>query len=356
MSEIVLDHIAKSYQGKDYAVSDINLHIRDGEFIIFVGPSGCGKSTTLRMIAGLEEITEGELIINGERANDQSPAERDLAMVFQDFALYPNMNVYKNLMYPLKMHKIDKKTAEAKIKEVSQLLGLDDLLHRKPSQLSGGQKQRVALGRAIVREPNAFLMDEPLSNLDAKLRVDMRYEISQLHNKLGSTVIYVTHDQTEAMTMGDRIVVMSDGAIQQVGTPNEIYDTPANVFVAEFIGTPKINMFDRQIKDNRLIWSDQQSISYSDRPLPDQAVKVGVRPENLRLVDGQDYRVELIENLGSEKYIFLEGDGRQVIARVNYDDSVAVGEQFNLEIIQAERVNVFAADTGQTLELESVRM
>lgn len=346
MGKIILENISKTYNDEHYAVKDISLTIEDGEFIVFVGPSGCGKSTTLRMIAGLESISEGKLYIDDQEMSKASPKDRDLSMVFQDFALYPNMTVYKNLQYPLKMHKVDKDEADQTIHRVASLLGLDSLLDRKPSQLSGGQKQRVALGRAIVRQPKAFLMDEPLSNLDAKLRVDMRYEISQLHQTLDTTVVYVTHDQTEAMTMGDRIVVMNHGNIQQVGTPAEIYNRPQNLFVAEFIGTPKINIFNKELSNGQVDWSGQQHILVDAE---DQEVLVGVRPENLKLRPGKSYTVKMIENLGSEQHIFLDGGDKQVVAQVAYDDDIQIGEQYELTIIKPERVNVFSAESQESI-------
>lgn len=349
MSEIILENISKTYDDQHYAVKDINLTIEDGEFIIFVGPSGCGKSTTLRMIAGLESISEGKLYIGDREMSRASPRDRDLAMVFQDFALYPNMTVYKNLQYPLRMHKVDKDEADRTIRRAADLLGLDDLLERKPSQLSGGQKQRVALGRAIVRQPKAFLMDEPLSNLDAKLRVDMRYEISQLHQTLDTTVVYVTHDQTEAMTMGDRIVVMNHGNIQQVGTPEKIYANPKNVFVAEFIGTPKINLFERELREGQVMWSGEEQIPVDAE---DQEVLVGVRPENLKLSYGRSYTVKMIENLGSEQHIFLEGEDHQVVVQVAYDDDIRIGEQYDLSIIKPERINLFSAASQEALRFQ----
>lgn len=346
MGKIILENISKSYGDNHYAVKDINLTIEDGEFIIFVGPSGCGKSTTLRMIAGLETISKGKLYIGDQEVSQASPKDRDLAMVFQDFALYPNMTVYKNLQYPLKMHKVDKDEADRTIHRVADLIGLDDLLDRKPSQLSGGQKQRVALGRAIVRQPQAFLMDEPLSNLDAKLRVDMRYEISQLHQTLDTTVIYVTHDQTEAMTMGDRIVVMNHGNIQQVGTPSEIYASPKNVFVAEFIGTPKINLFKKELLNGQVSWSEDEQIKVG---VGDQEVLIGVRPENLRLYPGKDYTVKMVENLGSEQHIFLDGKGHQVVVQVAYDEYIQIGEHYDLSILKPERVNVFSTESQESI-------
>lgn len=249
MAEIKMNNITKKYDGKVTAVENFNLDIDDKEFIVFVGPSGCGKSTTLRMIAGLEDITEGELYIGDRLVNDVAPKDRDIAMVFQNYALYPHMNVYDNMAFGLKLRKFKKDEIERRVKEAARILGLEQFLDRKPKALSGGQRQRVALGRAIVRDPQVFLMDEPLSNLDAKLRVQMRAEISKLHQRLQTTTIYVTHDQTEAMTMATRIVVMKDGVIQQVGTPKEVYDTPENVFVGGFIGSPAMNFLHGNLKD-----------------------------------------------------------------------------------------------------------
>ena len=257
MAEIVLDHVYKIYDNKVTAVTDFNLHIQDKEFIVFVGPSGCGKSTTLRMIAGLEEISKGDFYIDGKRVNDVPPKDRDIAMVFQNYALYPHMTVYDNMAFGLKLRKVPKAEIDKRVKDAAKILGLEDYLKRKPKALSGGQRQRVALGRAIVRDPKVFLMDEPLSNLDAKLRVQMRAEIAKLHQRLQPTTIYVTHDQTEAMTMATRIVVMKDGVIQQVGTPKEVYDHPRNVFVAGFIGSPAMNFFKGKLTDSHFVINDQ---------------------------------------------------------------------------------------------------
>src|ERR1700712_2175473 len=249
MAEIVLDHVTKSYGDGAAAVSDLSLTIADGEFIILVGPSGCGKSTTLNMIAGLEDISSGELTIGGERVNEKAPKDRDIAMVFQSYALYPHMTVRQNIAFPLTLAKMAKADIATKVEEAAEILDLGELLDRKPAQLSGGQRQRVAMGRAIVRNPKAFLMDEPLSNLDAKLRVQMRSEIARLQNRLGTTTVYVTHDQTEAMTLGDRVVVMLAGVAQQIGTPEELYSRPANLFVAGFIGSPSMNFFPASLTD-----------------------------------------------------------------------------------------------------------
>ncbi|GAB3975705.1 ABC transporter ATP-binding protein [Plantactinospora veratri] len=252
MADIVLDKVSKSFPDGTVAVRDVDLEIADGEFVILVGPSGCGKSTTLNMIAGLEDISSGELRIDGERVNDKAPRDRDIAMVFQSYALYPNMTVRENMAFPLRLAKLDKATIEQKVNEAAKVLELTSLLDRKPANLSGGQRQRVAMGRAIVRNPKAFLMDEPLSNLDAKLRVQMRTVVSRLQKQLGTTTVYVTHDQTEAMTLGDRVVIMRGGAVQQVGPPQELYDHPANLFVAGFIGSPSMNFLHAAVEDDRL--------------------------------------------------------------------------------------------------------
>src|SRR4051812_9983236 len=288
MAEIVLDHVSKSYGDGATAVSDLSLTIADGEFIILVGPSGCGKSTTLNMIAGLEDITSGELTIGGERVNEKAPKDRDIAMVFQSYALYPHMTVRQNIAFPLTLAKMAKADIAQKVDETAKILDLTGLLDRRPSQLSGGQRQRVAMGRAIVRHPKAFLMDEPLSNLDAKLRVQMRGEIARLQKRLGTTTVYVTHDQTEAMTLGDRVVVMHGGIAQQIGTPTELYERPANLFVAGFIGSPAMNFFpatltsvglDLSFGEVTLAPEIQQAIA--QHPKPDNII-VGVRPEHIQ--------------------------------------------------------------------------
>ncbi len=292
MSSLSLKHIYKVYPGNVTAVKDFNLDIEDKEFIVFVGPSGCGKSTTLRMIAGLEEISQGELYIDGNIVNNIAPKDRDIAMVFQNYALYPHMTVYDNMAFGLKLRKIPKNEIDEKVKEAARILDIEHLLDRKPKALSGGQRQRVALGRAIVREPKVFLMDEPLSNLDAKLRVQMRTEISKLHKKLQTTFIYVTHDQTEAMTMGSRIVVMKDGLIQQVDTPQQIYAYPANMFVAGFIGSPQMNFIDSKLEeknektyivfgeDSILLPGDKAKIA-KEKGYLGKDIVMGIRPENI---------------------------------------------------------------------------
>lgn len=345
MSEIELRNISKSYDGKTYSVKDLNLKIQEGEFVVLVGPSGCGKSTTLRMIAGLEAITSGDLLIAGEKINDKAPKDRNLAMVFQDYALYPHMTVYKNMAYPLKMEKFPKDEIDEKIQKAAQLLGLEAYLDRRPKALSGGQKQRVALGRAIVREPQAFLMDEPLSNLDAKLRSQMRYEISKLHRRLQTTMVYVTHDQTEAMTMGDRIVVMDQGEVQQIGSPKEIYEEPANRFVAEFLGTPKMNFV------------PAQELTQSFAAIPAHlaaktGVDFGIRPENLSLKAGDHYRVVLIENLGGTQYVYLEHQDfaqQNLIIEIPSKEKVQEGKLYDLTVDDWQKVRTFSQETGQAV-------
>lgn len=280
MNELVLKNIYKSYGGEVNAVNDFNLSVNEGEFIVIVGPSGCGKSTVLRMIAGLEEVTAGNIIFNDEVINNKEPKDRDMAMVFQNYALYESMTVYENIAFPLKMRKVNKKEIENKVMEICNLLSLNELIKRKPSKLSGGERQRVALGRAMVRNPGLFLLDEPLANLDAKLRDTMRQEIIRIHKKTGTTFIYVTHDQTEAMTMADRIVVMKDGIIQQIGTPVEIYENPCNPFVAGFIGTPQMNFISGSL------------MKEIDDSLPDDAV-IGIRPEHIHISDAGNYEMEI---------------------------------------------------------------
>lgn len=314
MAEIELKEVSKIYKGGVKAVDSFSLKIEEGEFIVFVGPSGCGKSTTLRMIAGLEEISSGELYINGEYMNDVEPKDRDLAMVFQNYALYPYLTVKDNISFGLKLRHTPKDVIKQKVAEVAKMLDIEELLDRKPKALSGGQRQRVALGRAVVRDARAYLLDEPLSNLDAKLRASMRVEIIDLHKRLGKTFIYVTHDQIEAMTMGSRIVVMNKGVIQQADTPIEIYDHPANLFVATFIGTPQMNIFEatleKKAKNAHLVLSDDLSFDV-DSSIFDleglengSKVKVGVRAEDITLSDkGMPIVVDLIENLGSELLI-----------------------------------------------------
>ncbi len=344
MAEVVLDGIYKRF-GNVTAVKDFNLTIEDAEFMVFVGPSGCGKTTTLRMIAGLEEITEGTLSIGDRVVNDVPPKDRDIAMVFQNYALYPHMNVYQNMSFGLRLRKTPKADIERRVKEAAGILQIEHLLERRPRELSGGQRQRVALGRAIVREPKVFLMDEPLSNLDAKLRVEMRASISKLHRRLGVTTIYVTHDQIEAMTMGTRIVVMKDGLIQQVDDPIHLYDKPVNRFVAGFIGSPAMNFMVGTVQDGR-IKSAQFDIKPTDelaqklRAYNGKKVYLGIRPENLGLkgytdIVEQDNTVravvDVVEPLGAETHIIASVGGDQsVVARVDPHANVKAGDDIEL--------------------------
>jgi multiple sugar transport system ATP-binding protein len=382
MAEIVLDHVTKRYPYGATPVKDLSLTIADGEFVILVGPSGCGKSTTLNMIAGLEDITSGELRIGGARVNEKAPRDRDIAMVFQSYALYPHMTVRQNIAFPLTLAKLPKAEIEAKVAETAKVLDLTALLDRKPSQLSGGQRQRVAMGRAIVRNPKAFLMDEPLSNLDAKLRVQMRAEIARLQSRLGTTTVYVTHDQTEAMTLGDRVVVLRSGEAQQVGTPEELYNSPANLFVAGFIGSPAMNFFPASPAGGglRLPFGQISLNPQASAALP-QRVIVGVRPENFEdaaLLEPHEraralmfgVRADLVESLGADKYVYFStgGGGAQsahlsdlaaesgigedrYVARVSADSRVATGQTVELALDTA-KVHLFDADTGVNLSVQ----
>jgi multiple sugar transport system ATP-binding protein len=336
MAGVVLKNVNKIYPGGVKAVSNLNLEIRDKEFIVLVGPSGCGKSTTLRMVAGLEEISSGELYIGDRLVNDVPPKDRDIAMVFQNYALYPHMSVYDNMAFGLKLRKVSKSEIDRRVREAARTLGIEELLRRKPRALSGGQRQRVALGRAIVREPKVFLMDEPLSNLDAKLRVQMRTELSKLHKKLQTTFIYVTHDQTEAMTMGDRIVVMKDGIVHQIDTPQQIYDHPSNIFVASFIGSPQMNFLEGNLsaeKDGVYINFDNikllipEGIKKKIDPFYiGKEVVMGIRPEDIHdeaafLECFPDYcfevNVDVVELMGSETYLYLAFGNNTLTARVD---------------------------------------
>lgn len=349
MVQIALDHIYKKYENaSDYSVTDFNLHVKDQEFIVFVGPSGCGKSTTLRMIAGLEDISEGELKIEDKIVNNESPKDRDIAMVFQNYALYPHMTVYDNMAFGLKLRKYDKAEIDKRVKDAADILGLSDYLKRKPAALSGGQRQRVALGRSIVRDAPIFLMDEPLSNLDAKLRVSMRAEIAKLHQRLNTTTIYVTHDQTEAMTMADRIVIMKEGKIQQVGTPQEVYDNPANVFVGGFIGSPAMNFFNVIFEGNKITDED----SNFELEVPQGCVKVlndkgyqgkklifGIRPEDLHTENAfldtfpnavVSAKVVVSELLGAESQLYSKIGSTEVVAKVDGRDIKETGSELKL--------------------------
>ena len=331
MASISCQHIYKIYPGATApAVTDFNLEIQDKEFIIFVGPSGCGKSTTLRMIAGLEEISKGEMYIGGRLINDVPPKDRDIAMVFQSYALYPHMTVYKNIAFGLELRKTPKDEIDRRVHEAAKILEIEHLLDRKPKALSGGQRQRVALGRAMVRNPAVFLLDEPLSNLDAKLRTSMRTEIIKLHKKLATTFIYVTHDQTEAMTLGDRIVIMKDGFIQQIGTPQEVFNHPYNLFVATFIGTPQMNMFENaklvkadgkyavQLDNQTVVLSDEKQAKLAANNVAEQDVVLGVRPEHIELTAGGiEGKVDVSEMMGSTVHLHVTSMGRDVVLVVS---------------------------------------
>ena len=386
MAEIVLDRVTKSYPSGATAVKDLSITIADGEFIILVGPSGCGKSTTLNMIAGLENISSGTLSIGGERVNEKAPKDRDIAMVFQSYALYPHMTVRQNIAFPLTLAKLPKAEIAQKVDEAAKVLDLTELLDRKPAQLSGGQRQRVAMGRAIVRSPKAFLMDEPLSNLDAKLRVQMRSEIARLQSKLGTTTVYVTHDQTEAMTLGDRVVVLLAGEVQQIGTPDELYHRPDNLFVAGFIGSPAMNFFPAAITDMgvRLPFGEvtlsQDLLDLLARQQTPNNVIVGIRPEHLEdaaVLDGYarisastfDVTVDMVESLGADKYLHFRSEGagaqaaqlaelasesgvgeNEFVARVSTESQAKKGDTIQLAFDTTKLV-IFDADTGRNLTL-----
>ncbi len=391
MADIVLDKVSKRFPDGTLAVRDVDLEIADGEFIILVGPSGCGKSTTLNMIAGLEDISSGELRIGGARMNEKSPKDRDIAMVFQSYALYPNMTVYENMAFPLRLAKLGKQEIDEKVRRAAQVLELSQFLDRKPGALSGGQRQRVAMGRAIVRDPKAFLMDEPLSNLDAKLRVQMRTSVSRLQRRLGTTTVYVTHDQTEAMTLGDRVVVMRAGVVQQVGEPQVLYDDPTNLFVAGFIGSPSMNFLPAEIDDGKL------RSALGDLPLTDRLRQelsgegagreliLGIRPEHfedLTLVDEEsrarggvfEGQVDVVESMGSDKYVYFElagqrataaeleelaadtgstdlpGAGTQLVTRLSAESPVTEGGSAKVWF-DRDKVHLFDPENGRNLSL-----
>jgi multiple sugar transport system ATP-binding protein len=391
MANIQMKDVTKRYPDGFEAVKHMDLDIQDGEFMILVGPSGCGKSTALRMIAGLEDITEGEMVIGDQVVNERAPKDRDIAMVFQNYALYPHMSVRDNMGFALKLAKVDKEEINRRVEEAAKVLDLEQHLDRKPANLSGGQRQRVAMGRAIVRDPKAFLMDEPLSNLDAKLRVQMRTEVARIQRTLGTTMVYVTHDQTEAMTLGDRVAVMRAGIIQQVDTPANLYDNPQNLFVAGFIGSPSMNFLPGRLE------GDTVKLPFGDTPLPDKLranlkrdggqgardVIVGIRPENFEdaaveadLADRMKFRtkVEVVESMGSEIYVYFDveaqgldsaelnelaadagmedlpshGEGQVVVARLSAESKAQPGSEVELTI-DASQLHLFAADTGRSM-------
>ena len=374
MSGIVLKNICKQYDGEHYAVKNFNLDIQDREFIIFVGPSGCGKSTTLRMIAGLEDISDGELWIDGELCNYYEPKDRGLSMVFQNYALYPNMTVYGNLAYALKIRKVPKKEIDKKVHQVAKVLEIEQLLDRKPSALSGGQKQRVAIGSAIIRKPKAFLMDEPLSNLDAKLRAQMRIELAKLHRELETTVIYVTHDQTEAMTLGTRIVVMKDGVVQQVESPANIYNNPRNQFVAGFIGSPSMNFFDAYIGEEegrttlylggtelgKKVYVDGSRRQLLKEQENGKKVVIGIRPEDIWEYEDAVHRgfdeasVDIVETItarempGAEVILYFDAQNKSHAVRLRPDNQTRTGEKLQL-YFDPEKLHVFDKETGENL-------
>jgi multiple sugar transport system ATP-binding protein len=389
MAEIILDKVTKRYPDGALAVSEVDIEIGDGEFIILVGPSGCGKSTTLNMIAGLEDISEGELRIDGKRVNEKAPKDRDIAMVFQSYALYPHMSVRENMAFPLRLAKVDDKVVRRTVEDAAKTLDLTQHLDRKPGNLSGGQRQRVAMGRAIVRSPKAFLMDEPLSNLDAKLRVQMRTSLSKLQKQLGTTTVYVTHDQTEAMTLGDRVVVLRGGLVQQIGSPQFLYEQPANLFVAGFIGSPSMNFLPATLADNNvnsplgefaLTDRIKSLLSAADAP---REVILGIRPEHFEdahLLDDAaktgggtfDAHIDVLESMGSDKYAYftVEGDqatskeleelaadsgsadvpesGSQIVTRLSAASGAAEGVSLNIWF-DADKVQLFDPSSGKNL-------
>ncbi len=368
MASLSLRHIYKKYPGGVTAVSDFNLEIKDKEFLIFVGPSGCGKSTTLRMIAGLEEITEGELFIDDRLVNDVAPKDRDIAMVFQNYALYPHMTVFENMAFGLKLRKTPKEEIKRRVEEAARILDIAHLLDRKPKALSGGQKQRVALGRAIVRYPKVFLLDEPLSNLDAKLRAQMRTELTKIHKKVGTTFIYVTHDQVEAMTMASRIVVMKDGIIQQVDTPQNLYDSPCNVFVAGFIGTPQMNFINGTLQkkgDDVFFNFGENSVKLPAEKASNPAIDdyigkeviAGLRPECVHdepmylssLSESViDTNVEVTELMGAEIYLYLITGEQKLIARVSSRSRARAGDTIKVAL-DVSRIHLFDKDTERAI-------
>jgi multiple sugar transport system ATP-binding protein len=388
MAEVVMEHLTKRYPDGFEAVKDMSLEVHDGEFVILVGPSGCGKSTALKMIAGLEDITEGELRIGDQVVNGLAPKERDIAMVFQNYALYPHMTVRENMAFPLKLAKVPEEEIDKKVTEAARILDLTEHLDRKPANLSGGQRQRVAMGRAIVRDPKAFLMDEPLSNLDAKLRVQMRTEVARIQSRLGTTMVYVTHDQTEAMTLGDRVAVMRSGVLQQVGAPSELYNRPTNIFVAGFIGSPAMNFMPGELRDGTVQTPlGEIQLHEEARARAGSAsgsVIVGIRPESFEDVSmvsddargrGVTFRakIDLVESLGAEEYVYFEVEGAQVqsdelselaadsgahevpssgegqvVARLDPESSVKRGEETELWV-DTTKLHFFDPEGGRNL-------
>jgi multiple sugar transport system ATP-binding protein len=395
VADIVLDKVTKSFPDGTVAVRELDLEIADGEFVILVGPSGCGKSTTLNMIAGLEDITSGELRIGGQRVNDKQPKDRDIAMVFQSYALYPNMTVRENMAFPLKLAKMSKSDIDSKVDDAAKVLELTSLLDRRPANLSGGQRQRVAMGRAIVRSPKAFLMDEPLSNLDAKLRVQMRTVVSRLQKKLGTTTVYVTHDQTEAMTLGDRVVIMRNGAAQQIGEPQHLYDHPNNLFVAGFIGSPSMNFLIARAEEGKLRTAlgdlpigDRIRRQLEEADAPNELI-VGIRPEHFEdasLIEDSirergfefEAKADLVESMGSDKYVYFTTEGEKassaeleelaadagaadlpggesnLVTRFSAESAVREGQDTRVWV-NLEKIHLFDPDGGRNLTLHEGR-
>ncbi len=361
MATVTFDHVSKRFAADVIAVNDLNLQVADGEFLVLVGPSGCGKTTALRCVAGLETISDGRLLIGDRVVNDVAPKDRDIAMVFQSYALYPHMTVFDNLAFGLKLRKMPKAEIQTRVNEAAGILGLEKYLDRKPKALSGGQRQRVALGRAIVREPQVFLMDEPLSNLDAKLRVQTRAEIARIHRRLGTTIIYVTHDQVEAMTMGDRIAVMKDGLLQQVGTPEELYTHPANLFVAGFIGSPAMNFVTVTAAGEQLMMG-QAKLTLAGEPARAAAnrpagsnLTIGFRPEHLQVANGSGDQavrfpatVDVIEYMGNEELIHARAEGNDIVALLPSDRNVKAGEQVELAV-PIDKLYVFDPESEKAL-------
>lgn len=364
MAEVLLKNVSKIYEGKNVAVKGASVEIKDKEFVVLVGPSGCGKSTMLRMIAGLEEISSGEIFIDGKLVNNISPKDRDIAMVFQNYALYPHMTVFENIAFGLKLRKFRIEEIKKRVEEAAEILDLKNYLDRKPKQLSGGQRQRVAVGRAIVRKPKVFLFDEPLSNLDAKLRVQMRTEISRLHKNLAATMIYVTHDQTEAMTMGDRIVILKDGEVQQIGTPMKLYDNPVNKFVAGFIGSPSMNFLSVNIEyrekayfkiigsDTNIELNDEQTKMLKD--YSGKEIIIGIRPENIEPVEDTstinkvNVKVEVVEPMGNETFLYFTLQNTQMIARVGSKHFYKAGDDVSLQF-DGNKLYFFDKEIGNAI-------
>lgn len=370
MANVTLRDVKKVYDNEVVAVQEFNLEIEDKEFIVLVGPSGCGKSTTLRMIAGLEEISSGDLLIGEKRVNDVPPKDRDIAMVFQNYALYPHMTVYDNMAFALKLRKVPKAEIDEKVRRAAEILDITQYLERRPKALSGGQRQRVAIGRAIVREPSVFLMDEPLSNLDAKLRNQMRAEIIKLRQRIDTTFVYVTHDQTEAMTLGDRIVIMKDGFIQQIGTPQQVFDQPANLFVAGFIGSPQMNMFEGklnkkgdkyyvQVADANIELSEDKQLTLKANNVAEKSVTVGVRPDHILLCDDNapnaiPATVEVSEMMGSQTHLHVNANGTEVVLVVQtvdlHADAFKAGSKVNFTF-GGNVAHIFDKDTEKNIAL-----